>query len=41
MKVVDATTHQVATWGKMALRDFLVRGVLFYFISLCHARASG
>ena len=34
MKVVDATTHQVATWGKMALRDFLVRGVLFYFISL-------
>jgi uncharacterized RDD family membrane protein YckC len=33
MRVVDATTHQVATWGKMALREFVVKGVLFYFIS--------
>ena len=34
MRVVDSTTHQVAGWGKMALREVVVRGILFYFISL-------
>jgi hypothetical protein len=34
MKVVDSGTHQVATWGKMFLREFVIRGIVFYFISV-------
>ena len=33
MKVVDSTTHQVATWGKMAFREIVIRGIVIGLIS--------
>jgi uncharacterized RDD family membrane protein YckC len=34
LKYVDVATGRVATWGKSALRDFVIRGIVFYFISI-------
>jgi uncharacterized RDD family membrane protein YckC len=34
LKYVNTQTGQVADWGKSAFRDFVVRGILFYFITL-------
>jgi hypothetical protein len=33
MKVVDTGSHQVAGWGKMFVRDFLIRGIVIGFIA--------
>ncbi len=33
MKVVDTSNHQVASWGKMFLREFVIRGIVIGFIS--------
>ena len=32
LKYVDVSTGRVATWGKSALRDFVIRGIVFEFI---------
>jgi uncharacterized RDD family membrane protein YckC len=34
LKYVDVSTGRVATWGKSALRDFVIRGILFEFIAI-------
>jgi uncharacterized RDD family membrane protein YckC len=34
LKYVNTQTGQVADWGKSAFRDFVIRGILFYFITL-------
>ena len=33
MKVVDTSNHQVAGWGKMFLREFVIRGIVIGFIA--------
>lgn len=34
LKYVDVQTGRVATWSKSAFRDLVIRGILFYFITL-------
>jgi hypothetical protein len=34
LKYVDVATGRVATWSKSAFRDFVIRGIVFYFITL-------
>jgi hypothetical protein len=34
LKYVDVATGRVATWSKSAFRDFVIRGIVFYFITI-------